>query len=320
MNSTWIRSVALCAIVVTIVFLLVVGCEYVLRKHIGLGDPVVYDSHELWGYSPRANAKYSRLSGNVVTINDAGLRSTNSWEKSSKRILFLGDSITYGGSYIDDRETFVELVCAQIASHKCFNGGVNAQGIMNMVSRSRYDNRIKGDDIRVFTFITNDFERGLRTASHAHFVLRDPPEYFPATWEVVNFLASYIDLKSLFGKNDSKKNLGHFEDQKRLARMFSLDILIDEVNRLKGEGKKVLLFYSPSDEDLKATDIYERSDIVIRLKKEFPENFVSLAPEVVAAHLSGRRKIFKDMEHYETAGHELVAKIISDNISSKFLR
>ena len=50
----------------------------------------------------------------MVTINNAGLRSLNSWNNNRKKIVFLGDSVTYGGSYIDDRDIFSHQVCLKL--------------------------------------------------------------------------------------------------------------------------------------------------------------------------------------------------------------
>ena len=75
-------------------------------KYIGLGDPIIYDSNFVYGYAPRANQK-NRLKNSTVTINDVGLRAIYNWKKIMiKKKLFFGDSVTYGGSYIDDKETF----------------------------------------------------------------------------------------------------------------------------------------------------------------------------------------------------------------------
>ena len=86
-------------------------CEFYLR-YIGLGDPIRYDSNYIYGYAPKENQKKQRFKNSYITINDAGLRSLNKWKNNSKRkIIFLGDSITYGGSYVDDKDIFSSLIC-----------------------------------------------------------------------------------------------------------------------------------------------------------------------------------------------------------------
>ena len=91
-------------------------------RYIGLGDPIVYDSNFVYGYAPKANQKKSRFNNSVVTINDVGLRSIENWSerKKYKKIVFFGDSVTYGGSYIDDKDTFVFLSCKNLKKFRTF--------------------------------------------------------------------------------------------------------------------------------------------------------------------------------------------------------
>ena len=63
-------------------------------------------------------------------------------------------------SYLNDNQTFPLLICEELANYDCFNGGVNGYGILNMVARSKYDKRISNAEVVVFTFITQDFNRG----------------------------------------------------------------------------------------------------------------------------------------------------------------
>ena len=75
------------SVVTIFVFFLTFLTELYLKK-IGLGDPVRYDSSNLYGYSPKPNQKKSRLKGSIVTINDAGLRSQSSWDIQKKNYFF----------------------------------------------------------------------------------------------------------------------------------------------------------------------------------------------------------------------------------------
>ena len=153
-NKNWFKNTFLLSILfILLIFLLTVMLEFYLSKFIGLGEPVVYDQSRVWGYSPKPNKKYERFEGDLVTINDAGLRSTKSWKNETKpKLLFLGDSVLYGGSNINDDQLFSLLSRNDIPEWSCFNGGVNAFGILNMVARSRFDKRIKDADAVVFVF------------------------------------------------------------------------------------------------------------------------------------------------------------------------
>ena len=143
-------------------------------KYVGLGDPIIYDSNFVYGYAPRANQKKDRLKNSTVTINDVGLRAIYNWKENNdkKKIIFFGDSVTYGGSYIDDTETFAHLACENIknTNYICGNAGVNAYGIFNKVYRSKYDLRLNDADLRIFLLIPDDFYRGLQDSNTAHFL------------------------------------------------------------------------------------------------------------------------------------------------------
>ena len=100
-------------------FIIILIATEIYLKNIGLGNPVRYDSDLTYGYAPKINQKTERLKKSIVTINDVGLRSLENWKKNNKKkILFIGDSITYGGSYIDDTETFSYLVCTKMKDYE----------------------------------------------------------------------------------------------------------------------------------------------------------------------------------------------------------
>lgn len=180
-------------------------CETVLKSGLGLGEPIVYDKSYIWGYSPRPQRIYERFGGDIVSINDVGLRSTRSWSNdNNSKVLFLGDSVTYGGSYIHDDELFSVLACDGLEGWSCFNGGVNSYGILNMVTRSRFDARIIDADVVIFVFIWLDFLRGLQGPETAHFILREPPKYFSATWEALKLASSLASQWLKFGKDADK--------------------------------------------------------------------------------------------------------------------
>lgn len=295
---------------------LLVLAEFVLQSQVGLGDPVVYDSHPLWGYVPKPNATYSRSAGNLVTINDVGTRGKSDWRADGRNILFLGDSVTWGGSNIDDEDTFVSLICNQLQDWSCHNAGVNAYGILNMVARSRYDDRIKNAPYRIFIFLTGDFDRGLQKADTAHFILRSPPKLFPALWEISNFVAAKITLKRWFGKSERNtyRSAG-FEEQQSLSRRFALDIFIDELERLEKVDQEFLLVHSPSQTELMSPSLLDENQILAAFRQTYPNQFIQLGEAFRGPYADGTPGLFYDIVHYEEAGHRLVANTLAPRIA-----
>ena len=210
-----------------------------------MGDPVTYDDNFVYGYAPKPNQKKIRFKNSRITINDVGLRSIYNWKNNEKnKIIFFGDSVTYGGSYIDDKETFAHLTCQNLKNlnYICGNAGVNAYGVFNIVYRSRYDERIKNDYLRIFLLVPDDFYRGLQNYKTAHFYMNNKKYVFPAIIESLNFVSSKYNIKNYISKFTDNKN----EKNKKELINESVLLFKSEINRLK-KNKKFLVFYSPSN-------------------------------------------------------------------------
>jgi hypothetical protein len=307
---SWIKYLVILIIVSLFSIVTVYFTDLVAKKFLGLGQPVVYDAHPLWGYSPRENRKYTRFNGDTVTINEVGTRSINPWNANGNNIVFIGDSITYGGSYINDDQTFASLSCTELSNWTCHNAGVNAYGILNMVARSRYDTRISSARIRVFTFITEDFDRGLQDANTAHFVLRESPQFLSALWEISNFLAAKIIPKNWFGKSSDIQDQKRLEREVALNRQFALDIMMSELRRLEHQGLDFLLVYSPNVTEIRNREMIKNNTILIKLQKEYPNRYLNLIEAVGDNYLRGDDLIFYDQTHYEQEGHRLISNYL----------
>jgi hypothetical protein len=82
--------------------------ELLLKNFYGLGNPLLYDSNPLYGYRPLPNKTYHRFRGSLLKFNNLGLRAERDWdyEKKDNKVIFLGDSVTYGGSYLSNNDLF----------------------------------------------------------------------------------------------------------------------------------------------------------------------------------------------------------------------
>ena len=308
---SWIKYFLSGLILIFTTLSLVFVSDLVAKKYLGLGEPIVYDAHALWGYSPRENRQYTRFDGDIVSINNVGARGLEPWRQDGANILFLGDSVTYGGSYIDDNQTFSSLTCASLPNWSCHNAGVNAYGILNMVARSRYDSRINDAPIRIFTFISGDFDRGLRKSETAHFILRDAPSYFSGLWEIMNFIASGVNPKQWFGKQSDIQDEEILNEAQLVNRQFALDIFVDELERLNNLGHSFLIVYSPSIEEVEDQNMIDNNSILSTLSSNFSENYVSLVDPIRLRFENNRDSIYKDNVHYEELGHQIASEIIT---------
>ena len=101
-------------------------------RYLGLGNVILYDSDPLVGYRLRPNQSTKRRKNSFVNSDYEGFRFNPDIEinENSKYRVFVGDSVTYGGSYTDDSELFSSKFCS--LSHEkyvCLNNGVNAWGL-----------------------------------------------------------------------------------------------------------------------------------------------------------------------------------------------
>ena len=302
-------SLLIVSFILSLIVLLIMS-ECVLRN-VGLGDPVIYYSDPAFGYSLEPNQKVERLRGSTVTINESGLRSLQIWQDVGKqKILFLGDSVTYGGSYVTDEDIFSELICKDMVEYICGNAGVNGYGVLNMVMRSRFDSTLDDADIVVFTLVPGDFKRGLTTIKHLPYFVGKPSGFganlFPAITETINF-ASY---KFHIGNSISKSN-DHNEwvppDYSRESTEFALEILNDEVKRLQSQGKNVFIFLSPqrNDPDFKdeLANIID-NDLMLNYEKYY-----------MRGDFLNKDEYFYDSVHYENLGHAKVANKMTQMLS-----
>ncbi len=296
-------------VMLTVLILIPVPIAEIILRQIGLGDPLIYEPDLAFGYSLRSDQKKSRLRDAYVTINESGLRSLDPWTGNfDKKILFLGDSVTWGGSSIDDTETFAHLFCEIKRKHLenivCGNAGVNAYGVLNMVLRSRFDERLQDANVVIFTISSGDFVRGLTNANVAHFYMKENDWWFPAIAEAVNYLVSKYDFKKIISK-------GIRPTQHDLqAATFAIERLSDEIERLQGIGTDVYVVYSPSRKELKNQD--DLTKFILAKLHDIDVKFISLNDVLMDGD-----EHFLDNVHYERGGHKAVADVLSRHILSE---
>lgn len=104
-----------------------------LSKFLGLGTPLLYEEDHLIGFRPRPNQMISRKKNTMVTINHEGFRISREQKSTDDiPIVFVGDSVTFGGTSIDDKQIFSHIICEQLKLKGCLNGAVNGWGTPNM--------------------------------------------------------------------------------------------------------------------------------------------------------------------------------------------
>ncbi len=106
------------------------GAAEVALRVAGFGRPVLYINVPQVGFMPAPDQSVGRYGGRVE-INDYGMRAPNySYAKPDKtvRVLMLGDSTLYGGSYVDQDDIYARRLEAQLRDA---SGGHDVQ-VLNM--------------------------------------------------------------------------------------------------------------------------------------------------------------------------------------------
>jgi lysophospholipase L1-like esterase len=290
-----------------------IGLAELYLRYVGLGDPILFYANASYRFAPLPNQQKRRLGGASVTIDSRGLRSTHDWsEPADVKILFVGDSVTWGGTYIDDADTFAEGVCQRLAratgkSVVCGNAGANEYGTDNMAERIRYKD-FNDETALVVTMIGTDTTRGLVDAQGRFFQTERPPPPFRALWEAAAFLTwrSYRFLRPISYRPT---------DDLRVAKR-SLQNLFGAIRETQRPGRSVLLVLSPSQAELGGHETVLTKNVQEVLEHSGLELLDLHGP--VTAALTG--DFYYDGTHLDVRGHRFYANQIAARLAPALSR
>jgi GDSL-like Lipase/Acylhydrolase family len=292
----------------------VVLAEILLRSS-GLGHPILFYTNASYRIAPQPNQKQLRLRGASVTLDSKGLRGVKDWTRSADvKILFVGDSVTWAGTYIDDHDTFAEGVCARLArgtakTFTCGNAGVNAYGTDNMAERIRYKD-FADETVLVVTLVSHDARLGLTDEPGRFFFTQDPPGPFKALWEATTFV-----VWRLYDVLRPPHQAYRGDDDDRVAER-SLQNLFSAIRETDRPGRKVLIVLSPLKVELNGRESEYTKRVRAVLERSGFE-FLDLHPAVSAASTSD---FFYDDVHLEVPGHRFYADQITRRLQAYFTR
>ena len=289
------------AVVITILLgVLIFGAEIYLSHYMGLGSPVLYDNKKVYGYRPLPNQETKRFHASLIKINNLGLRADKDWDPNDRKgkILFLGDSVTYGGSYIANNELFSHLVGKKLGL-EAGNAGVNAWGVEN-VAALIMDHKFLPAKIYVSTFCAGDFTRGLAQIGHLPFWGHSPKYALKELFYY--YLASFNHRRFYNSKptEDTRKAL-IYRAAKRLKEMDSF---------LKSKGLKHHIFITPGRGQVLNN---EPKDSLVQEALKHHDIKVTY----IAENLKNKKNMenaFYDGIHLTKLGHEIWSNTIYINI------
>lgn len=294
-------------IFVAIVCAPAVLAELYLRST-GLGHPILFYANASYRFAPQPNQRQVRLHGASVTIDSKGFRGTQDWsDAADAKILFIGDSVTWGGTYIDDKDLFSEGVCQRLSKTSgkrlvCGNTGVNGYGTDNMAERIRYK-EVDDESALVVTLIAPDSVRGLEDPNGHYFFMRPPPPPFRALWEATTFatLQLYHYMQPISYRAD---------DDLRVAER-SLENLFGAIRETQRPGRKVLIVLSPMKPELGGRE----SPLTRRVQSVLARSPFPVLDLHAAVSQAFSEDFYYDNMHLDVRGHHFYADQIAERLA-----
>lgn len=170
-------------------------------RNLGLGNPLLYQIDSIVGYRLKPNQSKIRRKDSRVTSDYEGFRinHTKKINATTKFIIFIGDSVTYGGSYIDNRNIFSSKICELISkNYYCLNNGINSWGVTNMgrfISNFQLYSERKPQRF-ILIILPGDEQRNLRSLSGTPY-WENEPKFPQALNEIIKFLNQKYFIPSL---------------------------------------------------------------------------------------------------------------------------
>ena len=302
----WVRNVLL---MLSVSIICVVSIEGLLLW-MDFADPPAFQKDDVYGYLMQPRQSVSTR-GNRFHINQAGFRGADFIVPKPNglyRIAFVGDSITYGGGSIPEKDLFVNQVAVSLnplsgKSIEPINLSAPGWGIPNMAAYIKTMG-VHEADFLVWIIPAIDFRRPKRFLDDYFF-----PEDKP--WSRVGYVSA-IALNQIL-KVFSQSNSLNLNPHK--IREQNLEILKLIFTQIIQEGIQAAIVVIPSKKELGSyqNDLSKFQTIAESLHIPFLE-LTSVFRELSAEEL------FLDEIHLNKHGHEQVARAMVPFLMKNFFK
>lgn len=281
-------------------------------RWLGLSHPILYvkDSEAGYRLKPSQTVTYGR---NAISINRWGVRDSRAFDAKDpdvRRVLILGDSVTWGGVRERQDDLFTSRLEERLSGAEVINAGVNGYSIGQMAALYRGNLRALAPDLVVVCAIVRDFTRPPKVELQGEsplFPTRKPSWALPEAMDMAIFR-----LKDRFGLDAFAYPVvwaGHAlnEDQCVEANADALKGLAAELASVARLLVVLLPDQYAPDRSAQAARIAAALDA-----RRIP--WKDLAPAVPV-----RADLFIDRVHLTRAGHEEIAHalapLVQDSLS-----
>lgn len=313
MRHTLEKKLSLISILLFISFtlLMVITLEYIGSHFLGLGKVVEYDVSALYGYRLKPDQDISRKKNINIKVNNLSLRADNNWNinATKNKVLFLGDSVTYGGSYIDNSELFSTLTVKNFKGYEAGNAGVNGWGVLNIYALV-HDYQFLPANTVITTLPEGDFLRGMMRIGGQPFWTHKPKYGLE---EIIQYGIYKLNLKRI-----SQIYL----EPTGFEREQILKIAVQKLKKLdthiKQSNAKHLIYITPSrDQALKKSNTDEQLKTLLNQYDVKVNYILDKLPKNL--NNSQVQNLFHDTIHLTKAGHQVWAEVMAKDLEKYLL-
>jgi lysophospholipase L1-like esterase len=289
------------------VTLLLAVTECALRLGFGFGRPLLYAPDVRAGYIPAPNQDLRRL-GARIHINEYGMRSASVRRPkpvTERRLLFVGDSVTFGTTYVDQERIFTTLIQDELnrgrvgVTDEVLNASAGGWAPENeyryLVSRGTFD-----ADLVIFVLNTNDLAQPFEQfKASLQFPVRDP---MSATGEV---LERYVAPLIISGIQTSDPGSVATSEPDPAIEAQVLQALSQASAFARGHGAIFMLLFSPTDAEKLQTLAWKKA--IENLRSWARDSDVFLIDMSSTYSQYKREQVYFDGIHLRPFGHQVVA-------------
>jgi len=284
------------------------AAEIALKSLTGMGRPVLFYEHPAFGYRLKPNQETWRFGGAHFKINNLGLRAAEDWDAGKRdKILFVGDSVTYGGNHISNEQLFSALAVQGLTGVKSGNAGIPNWGVENVYGLVVEDKFLPAATV-VTTFIEDDFYRGLTLGKNKPWIKYETPAL------ALEELADFVWHR--YFTNVQEQNRREREGVPEAVRVETAAKKLKAMDEfLKREGHANIIFISPTRQQvlgIKPRDAAVRAAIE---KHGIPAVYLLDKPRIVAASADEKQSWYQDNDHLTPAGHAVWGELMREELN-----
>jgi len=296
----------------------------VTARFIGFGDPIIYYNAAWGGIRPLPGQQVERLKGITVTIDGNGFRTATPKVQGALRILYLGDSVTWGGSSVDDTMLFTEVAADVLRARGlkvyAMNAGVNGSSLMNQADI--YLHSQDSVDVLVWLFPWGDVHRAYATAGYLW-----PPTKKPrfALVEAIDHIIRVYWLTSFrTGGQGAPEEYIHPEVPYGYEEFFdrvlpdrfrrNLDALDEALSKALSKGIPVIVGITPEQTEAHLVPNPTKAIELLRNLEARGVHIMDLHSVIGAA--ADIESVYIDNIHFNSRGHRLIGEALGKELTA----